>query len=191
MTVPVPVCALTIVVGLTVTLLSAAMGGLTVIGNVEFTPAYDAVKVTAVGLATVPALSVNVVDVAPCAIVTLDGILTTAGDALSATTTPPLGAANVRATVHVAVAGGVMVNGLQENPFSPSGIIVTVPPVVDTVIDEPEGFDASLLANCSDDDVSVVKLDTPKDTVATTPLPMGVASGPESTHVIEPAVVLQ
>lgn len=120
-TVPVPDCPLTIMPGLTATPPRADKGGLIVTGNVELAAAYDAVNVTAVGLVTVPPLSVNVVELAPCAIVTLEGIVATAGDELSVIVAPALGAAPVRATVHVAAAGGVIDNGLQENPFSPNG----------------------------------------------------------------------
>lgn len=63
--------------------------------------------------------------------------------------------------------------------------------MVDTGRDEPDPLAASLVVNCNADDVSVVELDTPSDTVATTPVAIGVESGPDSTHVMEPAVVLQ
>ena len=78
-TVPVAVCPLTIVLGFTVTLLSATPGGLMVIPNVSLTPANVAVSVTNVGSVTVPALTVNVAEVAPCGIVTVDGKLAPAG----------------------------------------------------------------------------------------------------------------
>ena len=78
-TVPVPVCPLTIVVGFTDTLLSVAPGGLMVRPNVSLTPANVAVSVTNVGSVTVPALTVNVAEVAPCGIVTVDGKLAPAG----------------------------------------------------------------------------------------------------------------
>lgn len=62
---------------------------------------------------------------------------------------------------------------------------------MDTGRDEPDTLAASLLVNCIDDEVSVVELDKPSDTVATTPVAIGVESGPDSTHVMEPALVLQ
>jgi hypothetical protein len=75
-TVPVPDCPLTIVLGLTATLLSAPGGGLMVTPNVSLTPEYDAVKVTDVGLVTVPALTVNVAEVAENTLLTIVGKMT-------------------------------------------------------------------------------------------------------------------
>ena len=192
-TVPVPDCALTIVVGLTATLLSAAAAtaGLMVRPNVSLAPAYDAFKVTGVGLVTVPALTVNVAELAPCATVTLDGSLAPAGEELRATVAPPLGAADVKATVQVAVEGGVMDTELHENPFRPSWIIVTVPPVLDTDTDEAAALAPSSFVSCIDDEVSVVVPDSIRDTVATTPLSTAVVFSPHNTHVAEPALLLQ
>jgi len=64
-TVPVPVWPLAIVLGLTETLLSAAGGGVIVIPKVVSTLEYEAVKVTAVELPTVPAVTVKFAEVAP------------------------------------------------------------------------------------------------------------------------------
>ena len=86
-TVPVPDCPLVVVLELTVTPLSAAEAacGLMVTTNVSPSPLYVAVKVTGVGLVTDSAPTVNVVEVEPCGIVTLDGRLASAGDELRAT----------------------------------------------------------------------------------------------------------
>jgi len=93
--------------------------------------------------------------------------------------------------VQVAVAGGVIDTELHENPSRLSAVIVTVPSVVDAVSIEPFASAASGLESCSIDERSVVELDTANDTVATTPVPMVVASGPETTQTTEPADELQ
>ena len=103
---------------------------------------------------------------------------------------PPLGAADVKATVQVVVAGGVSDTALHENPFRASCGIVTVPPVVDIDTVEPVASAPTLFVNCSHDDVFFVVFDTTRDTVATTPLVIGVED-PISTQVVEPAMLLQ
>jgi hypothetical protein len=104
LTVPVPDCPLTIVLGLTETLLRAAGGGLAVTPKVLLTPEYVAVNVAAVEELTAPAVTVNVADVEPCGTVTLAGTVAAAVLELeSETTTPPVAAADVRVTVPVPV----------------------------------------------------------------------------------------
>jgi hypothetical protein len=159
--------------------------------NVSFMPEYDAVRVTGVFVVTVPPLTANVVAMAPCGMVTLDGSVASAGDELRAMVAPPLGAADVMATLQVAIDGGVMDTALQENPFRLSGKIVTVPPVVEIGTDDPTALAASLLMSCSDDELSVVELDNASRTEATTPPAIGVALGPDSTQVSEPGLLLQ
>ncbi len=127
-TVPVPVAPLAIVLGLTDTLLSAAGGGVMAIPKVASTVEYEAVKVTGVEVLTVPAVTVNVVEVDPCGIVTLDGTLAAAVlELLSDTTAPPLPAAAVSVTVPVAVCPPEIVAGLTETLLRApgSGLIVT------------------------------------------------------------------
>ena len=58
-------CVLAITVGLTAMLLKAVGAGLIVRPKVSFTPRYDAVSVTGVGVVTLPGVAANVVDVAP------------------------------------------------------------------------------------------------------------------------------
>lgn len=189
-TVPIPDCPLTIVVGLTVRPLKAAAAapaGLIVTPNVSLAPEYEAVNVTDVGAVTVPALSVNVPEVDPCGMVRVDGMPAPAGDEVSVTVSPPLGAAEDNWTVHVAVDGGVIDTELQENPFKPSAVIVTVPTVADIGNLEPPASDASVVVvSWSDEEVSVVELDTVSDTVATTPLAIVVALGPDRTQITDP-----
>jgi hypothetical protein len=64
-TVPVLDWPLTIVLGLTERLLSAAAGGLTVRPNVAVTPEYEPVSVTEVGVVTDPVATEKVADVEP------------------------------------------------------------------------------------------------------------------------------
>ena len=137
-----------------------------------------------------PALRVNVPELDPCGITMLDGMIAPAGDELSATVTPPLGAADVNATVHVAVDGGVIDTALHENPFSPNDEIVTVAPLPDTASEEPPPSEASRFVRLTADDGFVLELDTPMATVATTPLPIVAALEPESTHVNDPVFEL-
>ena len=103
-TVPVAVCPLRMVLGLTATpLRAAAPGGLTVTLAVLLASEYEAVSVAGVAALTVPAVTVNVAEVAPGATVTLGGTLAAEGLELkSDTTTPPDGAAAVNVTVPVA-----------------------------------------------------------------------------------------
>lgn len=190
-TVPVEDCPLAIVWGTTPTLRSVVAGGSMVTPNVSFTPEYDAVKVTGVLFVTAPALTANVVETAPCEIATLDGNTAPAGDELSVIMAPPGGAGDVKATLQVAVDGGVIDTELQENPSRLSGKIVTVPPVVAVGSEEPEASAALLFTSCSGDDRSAVELDSPSNTEATMPLGIGAALGPDTTQVTEPELLLQ
>jgi hypothetical protein len=159
--------------------------------NVSLMPEYDAVKVTGVLSVTVPPLTANVVEAAPCGIATLAGTVALVEDERRSIATPAPGAADVKATLQVAVDGGVIDTESHQNPFRLSGKIVTVPPVVETGSDEPVASAAPLWASSSDDDVSVAELDNASSTDATTPLAIGVALGPDSTQIREPAVLLQ
>ena len=100
-----PVAAATLVV----TVESAATGGVTVIAAVPLEPFVDAVIVTAVFAATVPAVIVNVAVRVPAGTVTLTGTVATAVlDDVSVTTLPPTGAFVDSVTVPVVVAVDAM-----------------------------------------------------------------------------------
>ncbi len=116
-TVPVPDRPLVSNVGITARPLKAGGGGFTVIGNVDFAPEYDALKVTTVDVLTVPAVAENVADVAPCGTVTLVGTVAEAGEAVIAMDAPPVPAAPVSETVQVDVADCAMDSGLQVRLF--------------------------------------------------------------------------
>jgi hypothetical protein len=84
---------------------SAAAGGVTVTVAVPFEPFVDAVIVTEVFAATVPAVIVNVAVRDPAGTVTLTGTVATPTlDELSVTTLPPTGALVESVTVPVVVA---------------------------------------------------------------------------------------
>ena len=72
---------------------------------------------TGVDVLTVPAVAEKVVVVDPCGTVTEAGMFATAGEALSVTVAPPLGAADESATVQVDPADGVSDIGLHEMPL--------------------------------------------------------------------------
>lgn len=187
MTVPVPDCVLTIVPGDTETLFRATAGGFTVNPNVSLTPARDAVKVTGVGVATLPAATGNVVEVEPCGTVTVDCIVTSEGAELRLIVVPPFPAARVNCTVQVVPAEGLIDVALQEKPFK-LGVwrIVTVPLPV-----EVESAVAVVLADIpfvswTTEEASLVDADTVKLTVATTPEAIGVSFRPHSMHVAVP-----
>jgi len=88
--------------------------------------------VTAVDLVTLPALTENVEDVEPWGTVTVEGMLTSAGDELRLIVAPPLPGAEVRATVQVDPTVGLTANGVHEKPLRAGpGTIVTTPPLPD------------------------------------------------------------
>jgi len=130
-TVPVAVPALAMVLEFTERLLRAGGGGLTVTPKVLLTLEYEAVKVTEVAELTVPAVTVNVAEVWPWATVTEAGTL--AAELLeleSATAMPPLPAADVRATVPVAVPLLAILLELTDRLLSAGGGGLTVIPDV-------------------------------------------------------------
>jgi hypothetical protein len=132
---------------------------------------YVAVRVTGVALLTVPGVSVKLPDDAPCGIVRLAGMVTSLGDALSATVTA-LVASDVMFTEQVSVAGGVTLTELHEKPSKPKEVMVTVPPVSETFSSEPFGSEATPLVSVRAEDGSVVEPERVSATVATTPFPI-------------------
>ncbi|HTS78220.1 MAG TPA: hypothetical protein VMG40_18550 [Bryobacteraceae bacterium] len=107
--------------------LRAAGTGLTVIGDVAVTELYVALRVTEVALLTVPAVTVNVADVAPAVTVTLAGTLAAVEFELErVTTTPPEGAAEVRVTIPVTEFPLVTELELSVTPLRAAGAGLTV-----------------------------------------------------------------
>jgi hypothetical protein len=100
-TVPVPDCPLTMVLGETETALRAVATGSTVRLKVAVPPEYFAVSVTDVTAFTLVVVTANVAEVAPCGTVTVDGTLAAALGLESDTTAPPEGAAAVSVIVPV------------------------------------------------------------------------------------------
>jgi len=130
-TVPVAVPPLAMVLEFTERLLRAGGGGLTVTPKVLLTLEYEAVKVTDVAELTVPAVTVKVAEVCPCATVTVAGTL--AADVLeleSAIAMPPLPAADVSVTVPVAIPPLAMVEEFTERLLRAGGGGLTVTPKV-------------------------------------------------------------
>jgi hypothetical protein len=112
-------------------LLSAGGGGLTVSPAVMLTLPYEAVKVTDVGVATLPVVTENVAEVEPCGTVTDAGTLAPVEFELeSDITTPPEPAAEVRVTVPVPDWPLTIVVGLTEMLLSAGGGGLTVNPKV-------------------------------------------------------------
>jgi hypothetical protein len=106
---------------LTETLLKTTGAGLMVKPKPSLAPRYDAVRLTAVGTGTARGATVNVAELEPCGIATVDGIVTSGAEADKAMEAPPLDASADNWRVQVEVAGGVTVVGRQENPLSAAG----------------------------------------------------------------------
>jgi len=94
--------------------------------------------VTGVAEVTVPAATENVAEVWPCATVTEEGRLASAGDALRLIAAPPLKAGAVSETEQEVPEEGLIVVGLQVRPFNLGvWLIVTVPPSAEVAMDDP------------------------------------------------------
>jgi hypothetical protein len=148
--------------------------------------------VTAVCVLTLPAVTENVVEVEPCGTVTVEGMLTSAGDELRLIVLPPLPAAEVNATVQVDPAAGLTATGVHEKPLraGPGTIVTTLPLLEIGKVVAPAPAAISLM-NCSWDDVSVVEVDTVREMVATTPFGMVVSFNPDTMHLEIPPLVAQ
>jgi hypothetical protein len=130
-TVPFPDWPLVIVAGFTVMPLSAAGAGFTVTPNVLLTPDREAVRVTGVDVLILPAVTVNVCEVAPCGTVTDPGTLAAVELELeSDTATPPMPVAADKVTVPVPGWPMEIVEGLTEIPLRAGGVGLTVRPNV-------------------------------------------------------------
>jgi hypothetical protein len=187
----VPAWPPTSVFGDTETPLSAGDGS-TARPNVSLTPAWEAVRVTEVGVVTLPAVTENVAEAEPWGTVTLDGMVTSEGDELRLMIVPPLPADELRSTVQVEPAAGLNVIGMHEKPSSVTfGTIVTIPPLLAMGRFEAPAPTAMSLMNWIWEDVFLVEVETVKETVATTPLGIGVAFNPETMQREVPALLAQ
>jgi len=146
--------------------------------KVSFSPRYAAVKVTGVAFDTLPAPTVNVVELEPAAMVTVDGRIASLGFALSAIVAPELSAADARFTVHAILVGGVIDTALQLNPFKPGPSIVITPLLAATGIEAAFESAAIPFANVTVEELSGVVLASLYATVATTPFAIPVVSMP-------------
>jgi hypothetical protein len=150
-----------------------------------------AVKVTAVGVDTVSAVTLNAVEVPPAEIVTVDGTLAAAEDELRVIVAPGPGAGAVRATLQIDAPGGVTETGLHEKPFRPGvWMIVTVPLLLDAGSAAATESDAATFENWTADDVFLVELDNVKDMLATTPFEIVVVFMPHKTQFEIPGMSL-
>lgn len=141
---------------------------------------------------TLPALIEKVVDVDPWGTVTFDGTVATAGDALIATTAPPLGAVAVSVTVHVEPAEGLTEAGLQERLLKAAvWEIVTVPFEAEVAMAAPFESAEIPLASWTDDEVSVVEFASVNVTDATTLSGMDEVFSPQTMQVAVPVEFVQ
>ncbi len=139
-----------------------------------------------------PAVTEKVVDVDPCGTVTLAGTVATAGDALIATTAPPLGAAAVRLTVQVEPAEGLTEVGLQERLLRAAvWVMVTVPPDAEVAIAAPFKSAETPLASWTVEELSVVELARSRVTVATTSFEIDEVFSPQTMQVAVPEELVQ
>ena len=135
--------------------------------------------VTGVATLTVPAVTGNVAEVAPCGTLTLEGTFAPAGAALSPTVAPPARAAEVRVTVQVDPAEGETEVGLHERLFRPGVCwIVTVPLLAATGIDAPVASAAEPPVSWTIEDASGADPDNVKFTVARTAFGMVAVFSP-------------
>ncbi len=145
------------------------------------------------GAETVPAVTVKVVELAPCGMVTGEvGTMAAPLDDETVIAEPPLGAAEVSAMVQVELAVGLIVRGVQENPFNPGvWLMVTVPPVVETAMEAAIESVPRLFASWSVVEVFEVVLDSFTEAVAATPFAIVAAFMPQSMQLTPPEMGLQ
>lgn len=147
---------------------------------------------TAVAALTPPAATENDVDVDSWGTVTLDGTVATAGDALIATTAPPLGAPSVSVTIHVLPPEGLTKMGLHERLFK-AGIwrIVTVPPEAEVAMEAPSASAEMPLVSCTIEELSVVEFASVRVTDAKILLGIDKVFSPQTMHVAVPVPLAQ
>jgi hypothetical protein len=148
--------------------------------------------VTDVAVVTVPAVTGNVAEVEPCGTVTLAGTLATNGDALRPIVAPPLGAADVRATVHVEPADGERLVGVQERLLNSAVCSnVTVPPLTVVAIAPPAKSADTPFVNWTVEEESVIEGATASVTDASTLFGMLVEFKPQTRQVAVPVPFTQ
>jgi hypothetical protein len=160
--------------------------------NVSLMFRYEAVKVTGVGADTLPAVTLNTVEVAPGGIVTVGGMIAAGEDERSMIVAPGANAGAVSATWQLEALGGVIKIGVHVNPFK-AGVcmMVTIPALAEVANDAAIGSAALASENWTADDVLVVELDKVRETFATTPFEIGVAFRPHRTQCEVPGMLLQ
>ena len=147
---------------------------------------------TVVCVMTLPAVAANVVEVEPWGTVTVEGVLTSAGDELRLIVAPPLPGVEVSATVQVDPAAGLTAIGEHEKPFRAGvGTIVTTPPLLEMGRFVAPAPTAMSLISCICEDVSVVEIETTREMIPTTPFGMVAAFKPETMHLEIPGLVAQ
>ncbi len=172
--------------------LSAARAGFTVKPKVSLAPPKDAVKVTGVAVATLPAVTGKVVAVEPFGTVAVDGMLTSVGDELKLIVAPPFPGAEVSATVHVEPTVGLTATGLQVKPFKLGPCtIVTVPLPVKVDNGVPVALAEVPFVSWTSEDVPWVDADSVKLTVATTLFASVMSFRPHSRHIADPPTYWQ
>jgi hypothetical protein len=141
---------------------------------------------------TVPAVTENVVEVNPCGTVTDAGTVAAEEDALSVTIAPPLGAADVSATLQMDPANEVSDVGLHEMLLN-TGVwrIVTVPPLTEVGIEAPVEPADRPPASWIDDEVSGVESAKVSVREATTLLGRVSELSPQTRQVAVPIPLLQ
>lgn len=133
----------------------------------------------------------KVVEVAPVGTVTVGGTLAAAEVELIVTVVPGASAGADSATRQLDAAGGVNETGVHVKPFKWGCCwIITAVPLPSADKEAPAPLAAPALENWIAEDVFVVVLDNPKDTLAITPFGTVVAFKPHSTQFEMPGTLL-
>jgi len=132
-------------------------------------------------VAIVPAVAMKVAGIAPAATVTEAGTVSSALLLDKETAVPPAGAMLFRVTVHVLVAPEARLEGLQPSEDKPGATTVIVLPVPVTASLAPAGLAPNVVVSPTLVVAAAAAIVT--FTVATTPLSITVAFGPDATHM--------